>query len=239
MMTTATGRDHSLDLLAGVFIVYMIFTHLCQESGLSQSLVYEWLDNVLWIFMPWFFMKSGMYHKQSPEILCGLKKHFNRLGLPLLVFSLASIPVFTIYVLQTDPYEGHSFIYSFLRASLCTLLWDASPFGNSPLWFLISLFSVKCLLVFVHNEKSLSLLMGLSLLAAFILNYLQLNHYRLINVPITGMFFYILGYKIRSIQYNRIAAVSASFIFFISIIFSLSHLSIRSNETYGGGISRL
>ena len=65
-------RNNSLDMIAGIFIVYMIVLHILQWCNLTYvfgNVVFH----VFSFFMFWFFFKSGMFYREklSKDILIG------------------------------------------------------------------------------------------------------------------------------------------------------------------------
>ena len=63
-------RNNSLDMIAGIFIVYMIVLHILQWSNLTY-LFGNAVFHVFSFFMFWFFFKSGMFYREklSKDIL--------------------------------------------------------------------------------------------------------------------------------------------------------------------------
>lgn len=57
-------RNLGLDLIAGIFIIHMIWLHILQLTKVDmQSPLYQ-STQYLFFFMPWFFYKSGMFYKR-------------------------------------------------------------------------------------------------------------------------------------------------------------------------------
>ena len=56
-------RDLATDSMAGILILYMFFTHICQHLNMTESSLYLMLERFFYFFMPWFFFKSGYYFK--------------------------------------------------------------------------------------------------------------------------------------------------------------------------------
>ena len=81
------NRNESIDTAAGIMILYMIFTHVCQHYHLENSTVYITCEHLLYFFMPWFFFKAGMFFKigENKEVI---NKGIRRLLKPFILYSL-------------------------------------------------------------------------------------------------------------------------------------------------------
>ena len=60
-----TKRLNHLDAVAGLLIVFMMFTHIMQRCGLTGVQPYPFLQRALSFFMAWFFFKSGRFAKDT------------------------------------------------------------------------------------------------------------------------------------------------------------------------------
>lgn len=62
------NRDYSLDFLAGILLLQIIYNHCCSISK-SVSIDLSFLA----FYMPWFFYKGGMFFKtlESKQMLMG------------------------------------------------------------------------------------------------------------------------------------------------------------------------
>ena len=130
-----SNRDYSLDAVCGLMIIYMIYGHICLWSGVEQI---ELFPRLLFYFMPWFFFKSGMFFREKTlkkEFVNGVKK----LIVPYIVFSIIGQLVFYLMWIA----KGETSCQLYILAPLRTLLHEGAVVGNSPLWFLLSLFCVK------------------------------------------------------------------------------------------------
>ena len=59
-------RNQSFDQVAGICIIFMIFTHICQLSYQTGWPVYMKSLGIFYFYMYFFFMKSGMlFHEKS------------------------------------------------------------------------------------------------------------------------------------------------------------------------------
>ena len=105
--------------------------------SLNDSLLYIWLDRFLFYFMPWFFFKSGMFYKKRQ-----IKEVVNRNSRLLKCFvTFGLIGLFTYYGRNYDNLSVNTII----KQPMATLLLSGTFCGNTALWFLLTLFLVKCL----------------------------------------------------------------------------------------------
>ena len=228
-------RNHSVDFLSGFFIIYMIYTHISQEIPMQiDSMLYVFLDSLFFFFMPWFFFKSGMFYKHKNPTKKTIKKTIDRLVLPLIVFSVANIPIYIITVANhwTD---GPSVLLC-VKASLGELLFDGSPLGNAPLWFLIALIFIRFFILLINIDKWF---VPLSILFVFVSFFLWDNHIRPIRLfipSILGFSFFSFGYFFKNFQYNKIVLCSSIVLFILFFILFPYHISVRSNEIYENGL---
>lgn len=225
-------RDRSLDLLSGIFVTYMIYTHICETANLTDTWHYVTLNSFLYFFMPWFFFKSGMFHRYRTDYGLSLTKLRKRLVIPLLVFSIAAIPMFSIYyVLDYGGPYWMNFLYSFFYS----LIEKSAPFGNYPLWYLLALIFIKLILMVIRSNKLILIIAIIGVLSSFLLWYYNISFIFIVTEVFLGMFFYATGYFLKNIQYKKYV-LPISFLLFISLaVFYPVHISVRSNDVYGGG----
>lgn len=60
-MTTNKKRLMSMDVLAGIMILYMVIMHVMQWAELQDTVLFYNLSVVFGCFMPWFFFKGGIF----------------------------------------------------------------------------------------------------------------------------------------------------------------------------------
>lgn len=77
-------RDSSLDTIAGIMTIYMIYIHICPWVGISPL---PHVGKFLFFFMAWFFYKSGMFFHNISFSEC-YKKGIQRLMIPYIIFSI-------------------------------------------------------------------------------------------------------------------------------------------------------
>lgn len=194
-------RDVHIDLLSGVFIIYMIYYHICQHC--EQISI---LHHILFYFMPWFFYKSGMYFKHNINYLEALKKDSRALLMPYVSFGVIGLFIhFLIIAILGDDNWIH-----YVSFPKHILLYDSIP-GNVPLWFLISLFVVKNIYNYFVDRINCLVLIIVGFAIAYCGYFFEIKIPRwLFNIAF-GLCFYLVGSKLRKYQYSK-------FVFTLSII---------------------
>ncbi|SHL93479.1 hypothetical protein SAMN05720467_0005 [Fibrobacter sp. UWB7] len=164
---------------------------------LNESLLYRSM-NILFFFMPWFFFKSGMFCSEQ-------RKDVKSLLLPYVFFSIVGIVIAASVALINE-----SSLPSTLLGECKTLVLKQAIHFNAPLWFLLSLCFVRVFFNCIRNAINHYLLLGSSLLFAF-LHYLFLAKHGLYwpGNLCSGLAFYILGMKLKDLQYNKKIVISS------------------------------
>lgn len=220
------SRDNTIDSVAGVMIVYMVFTHVCQHFGLAQSTLYLSLERVLYFFMPWFFFKAGMFFslKDDKEVV---RASASRLLKPFIIYSLLGHVVYVI-VCAIKGNLALSVLFPIKQ-----LVLNGSITGNLPLWFLLTLFVCRILLNLIGKTKGRVLaLCLLSLVAAFLMRITNFNHPYYLANTMTGLTFMCLGYIIKKNYPPPVVFVSIA-IYAVSFLYP-SFVGMRSNTLYYG-----
>lgn len=86
--------DSSLDAICGLFIIYMIMTHAFQWSNVTEDEFYVNSQYIFFMFMAWFFYKSGMFHKQARFREVAVH-NWKRLIVPCIVYSAVGEVVYS------------------------------------------------------------------------------------------------------------------------------------------------
>lgn len=183
-------RNESIDSVAGIMILYMVFTHVCQHYHLEHSNFYMSLERLLYFFMPWFYFKAGMFFKvgNSKDVI---GKSAKRLIKPFLIYSLVGHVCYCFF-----NYMKGALSLSVLVPYRSLLLTGSIP-GNLPLWFLLSLFGCKVIFNFAMSRKiSAELVASTSLVVVCLLHTIGFNHPFYVANVLTGLFFMSLGYII-------------------------------------------
>lgn len=188
-------RDKAIDSVAGVMIIYMVFTHVCQHYELEESSFYMSLEHILYFFMPWFFYKAGLLFKVRDNKTM-IRISARRLLIPFVKYSLIGHICYCL----VSYFNGTLHLSTILPYRVLVL--HGSIPGNLPLWFLLSLFLCRVILnVLLNKGIPSSLVAILSLSFAFLLHKVGFVHpFYAANVW-TGLFFMSMGYLLS----NKIA----------------------------------
>lgn len=227
-------RNNSLDAVCGLFIIYMIIGHAFQFSGIWNDTFYQCANSILFCFMPWFFFKSGMFHKERPVAEVA-QNGFHKLIVPFVLYALAGqlIEWYKLYFL-----EGDKDILHYLYIPLRGLLLAGSTAGNLPLWFLLSLFLTKVIITWTdnHHFNRLSVfLLALTIagLGAISKKYTERIPYTILNTC-EGMVFYISGIWMRERQYGKFTFMATTIFFIMLVVLFPSDVDFRSDTTLSG-----
>lgn len=221
-------RNESVDSVAGIMILYMVFTHVCQHYHWEHTTTYLVMEHFLYFFMPWFYFKAGMFFKvgNNKDVI---EKSAKRLIKPFLIYSLVGHVCYCFL-----SYMKGNLSLSVLVPYRYLLLTGSIP-GNLPLWFLLSLFGCRVIFNFAMSRKIPAVLVAsTSLVVVCLLHAIGFNHpYYVANV-ITGLLFMSLGYIIT--KHNAITPpiLAVCIIIYIASLFYPSFVGMRSNHLYYG-----
>jgi hypothetical protein len=222
------NRSEHIDGVAGLMITYMIYGHIC--CWISEIQQIPILPRLLFLFMPWFFFKSGMFFRRKPIKKIAIEG-WKKLIVPYIVFSIVGQLVFAIM----DSMSGKNDWMLFAKATIRIPVHQGAVAGNAPLWFLLTLFLVRIIYNILPNNKRVYWIMiALSGLLSFILYLIAFSDYFYIGNTLLGLFFYGLGHKFFKLQYKPAIVILSTSIFICLIIFVPTYVDFRSN-TMGDG----
>lgn len=196
-MASNTKRDTSLDFISGLLIIHMILGHTMAFPFIKT---FNYLQCVFFFYMPWFFFKSGMFYKHEDDFKSFITKKVERLIKPFIFFSLLGEPFFILDSYTTGFPLSDWYHYT---ASFRTIPYFGNFAGNPPCWFLLSLFVIFVafnLLIYKSNK----ILCTLLLLGLLLVNHFY-NPFPIYSIThtISGCLFFILGYVLKELQYQR------------------------------------
>lgn len=142
-------RDSSLDAICGIFICFMIMGHAFQWSHIENDEFYHYSNMFLFMFMGWFFYKSGMFHKLK-DFTFIVKYNARKLLVPYIVYSILGELFYWIYLYQNDLLN----LKEIIRNPILDIIHYGSVAGNTPLWFLLSLFVVKAVMALIDKYEA-------------------------------------------------------------------------------------
>lgn len=200
-------RDNTMDIVAGILIVRMILGHYMSMCELKNTYLFE-STNILFFYMPWFFYKSGMFcSKERKEPGAFLKNNTRKFIIPFVCFSVFGTVMAILSAMITD-----SSIVSAILGDCRALVFHGSTKWSAPLWFLITLFLVRVLFNYVRDFVNHYFLIAVLLMTAYAhFLYLANQGVYWIGNLCSGLIFYILGMKLKEIQYRKSA-------FFVSLV---------------------
>lgn len=230
--TNNSKRIASLDAIGGLFIAYMVMSHAFQWSGTVHDYFYEDTTYFLFMFMSWFFYKSGMFHRKE-EMKVLIPKYLKKLVLPFIIYTIIG-ELCHFYILYQD---GLLNFKELLRPIFDTIFFGSS-YGNLPLWFLLALFIVKIVVAIVEKYEIRKVwLLTASVIVAgggtLIANQFKYLPNILLTAPL-GTLFYLIGYYMRKKQYNKYTLIFAIFTFCVVVYFVPSYVDFRSDATSRG-----
>ena len=140
-------RNHAFDILCGICIIRMVTLHIMAFCG--QDKQDWWLEVMRWSF----FFKAGYFNKGTSKgtDLDYLKDRSKRLLVPYLMSGIiGAIVYFSFYFPLVDRYK------KFVEPLEWSHIWMKSGFyGNSPIWFLFSFFTVYMMVRYIDKVKYL------------------------------------------------------------------------------------
>lgn len=220
-------RNKAIDSVAGILIIYMVFTHVCQHFGYEQSAIYMALEHIFYFFMPWFFFKAGMFFKiEDSKTL--FNKSYTRLICPFILYSLIGhICYCGICYLQGNFHLSTLVPYY-------SLLMEGSIPGNLPLWFLLTLFACRIIFNFLYKKVPVYLVAFASLVLAFGLHLIDFKHPFYVASTMTGLFFMSVGYILtKQMKITPPILLVCLLTYVLSLSFP-SFVGMRSNHLYYG-----
>lgn len=189
--------NNSVTIVAGVLITHMVTMHI-QQFYNTNTTVYYWQNLLLSFFMPWFFLKSGMFFREKlPKQLFyeSLKKYIK----PFVFYTILGEFVYIFFL------KSFGLVYE--PISIFKIFYRGSTNGNPVLWFLPVLFLVRN----ISNYLLSSLSQKWNILLLFLL-LLTINIYSAVNnkyIPwllgdiLMGCFFYMAGALLKTLIYNK------------------------------------
>ncbi len=232
IFSMSKGRENHIDSTAGFLICYMILTHIFQFANMDDTPVYLWLRRFLFFFMPWFFFKAGMFYKPAP-VSQVIKKSTGRLLLPFIIFSFIGHIIWCTDIATARKFSIREFFFTPISD---VVTHTGAPQGNTPLWFLFSLFFVRILFCILQKKTPVWLISILAFGTAYILSFIHTDRFVYVMNISSGLAFCSAGYGFRHISQNRADQLIAPAIAIYTLIVILlpSYVDMRSNHLITG-----
>lgn len=227
-------RHQCLDVISGLFILFMVFHH-CYYLIPNGNLLYNLLLPFFYFFMAWFFFKSGIVFNPKKDEPLGMliKKRANRLLVPYALFSILG---FSITIL--DFFLDGSLHKNIINYALETFIITGSLPGAGPLWYLLTLFFVYSFYLIVCRFLSRNYILIIILFWGFLawfLDYCGYHTHLYLGNFCLGSFFFGFGYLYRKDSSLPIWALPIlAFIFVGTWLFFPSLVSVLQNKTIKG-----
>jgi len=198
------NRKKYIDAVAGLMIVWMIFGHLQQVTGYFVK-----FPQILFFFMPWFYYKAGALHTEKPfyEIV---NRGWQKFMKPFIVYGVIGQIILVICLLLENELSLKPYLYSPIRS---LLLGGTIP-GNTPLWFIPSIFITQCLYAFLYEKKvPVYVCAVIGFLGGLLLSRVNSNFIPVYFASgLFGMFFYAMGKLLHNYETDRKILVVVSII---------------------------
>lgn len=221
------NRIEHIDAVAGLMILWMVFGHLQQVCGVQLQ-----YPNLLFFFMPWFYYKSGMLFENTFEPLhTQASKRFHKLFRPFIIYAIVGQLALTTCFLV----EGVDSLKPYLYSPLRSLVLGGCIPGNTPLWFLPSLFVTQCVSIFLLTQKNSPWLWALvSIVLGFGISFIDSRFIpTYIKSTFGGVFFFCMGNWLKDWQYKWWMTIVMVLSVIIVILCHISGFDIRENSVDG------
>lgn len=195
-------RDNSIDAVAGLMIIYMIFIHMGHPVELDT--ISTVMHYMFFYFMAWFFFKTGMFYKER-SLKEEWKLCYKRLVIPLICFTVLGQMVEWVRRIIEGDYNWIHYTLSPVKE----LLISGYTNGNSPLWFLFTMIFARLLYAVVikyappitYRDVIIAICFGtFYVLFSYIRDLFQLPIY-CYNIPLS-LVFVAMGHLLKRIQFK-------------------------------------
>lgn len=217
----SSHRDHHLDVICGVMILYMTYIHYVDVTAWQE--VYTLSFKFIPFFMPWFYFKGGIFFSIGEVNRRYVVNNFKRLIIPTLGFTLFGL----LCVFER---------YDTLDRLLLTLGGGFLKFGatpiNLPLWYLTALFLVRLVCRWVVRSMWHAIVLSVvALLIATYCHSIGATDYKvLVERVALGLIFFTAGFLLRTLQYNRWIFLLAIVFACLSFLLGISYVHMVCNE---------
>lgn len=200
---------------------------------LNPIVVYPWLS----FFMPWFFYKSGYFFQKKP-FKEQIQKDSRKFLLPFIVWSLIGYMLYLWFSYENGNLTFHSATYTILRNFFLT---GKIPI-NGPLWFLLSLFGVKCianLILPIRKTKFFHFVNIIIIIIGVAIAY-ELNQRSPRLMPLwvancsSGLVFFTFGYWLHEYENNWYTIIPCVVLYFSGFVCGFSVVNMIYNKLLSG-----
>lgn len=226
-------RINSLDAVGGLFIIFMISRHAFQMSNTTDDQVYIASQYFLFMFMAWFFYKSGRFHRDK-DLRQVIKGGIKKFIYPFMLYTIVGAIIYFWGLYD----EGKLSIKTMLYEPFHQIFFEGSYIGNLPLWFLLSLFFVKVIVAFSRKLRlKKEYLLAMALIVAgggtLLIKHFSKIPFILLNVPL-GLIFYLTGFFLKKYEDRKIVVFVSLLTYTIIQLTIPSAVDFRCDNTYEG-----
>lgn len=231
-----TERDVSLDAVCGLFICYMIVNHASQYAHINNDTLFVFMRRLFFMFMPWFFYKSGMFMKDVSNIKDFVIKDLKKLIVPYILYNLIGeiVRYIDLFFFEKDYDWQHYILYS---AKI--VIHGGAP-GNLPMWFLLTLFTTRSISAICSKYMNSKYKQWGIIVVCFIIAFIGNITYGLIKIPFViyntalAIIFYQVGYLLKNRQFQKQYIIGALGIFCGTVLFYPSAVDFHYDQTMWG-----
>jgi acyltransferase len=220
-------RSNWIDTLKGIGIILVVIGHLAAN-------IYDDLVRYIYSFhMPLFFFISGYLfnlNKYKEVPLKFLQKKVKTLLLPYLAFTVISYDFYMICDFLLRVYQpavyNENILGKGIYFNLINIFLTQKELINTPLWFLLCLFTVEILFYLISRRfyrsqnNILYFIIFLSFIGYICSNYSPTHFLWKLDVAFTAISFYAAGFFSHK-NYNKLFLERRLYIFFILLILHL------------------
>lgn len=225
----SSQRNISLDWIGGLLIIKTIIAHgptYYPVAWLSDFQLI--LNEILFMAMPWFFFKAGMFCKDKP-LHSAIGSSARRLLYPWVVFGIMGIGVTFL-----PHFRQPQVLLTILSDGLHYALTDLALPGNPAVWFLASMFACRVIFTALYKIQTHPGYMGICIGAvaalmfkAFLPAEWQATH--IFPVIFMSLFFFSAGAVLKERQYTRLWFICSCVILVGLTTLDSSLLDMRTN----------
>lgn len=210
----AKARYSSLDIAKGLGIILVVLGHIIPENIWARSIIYSF-------HMPLFFLISGFFPaKNDEQFFWGyLKRQFKNLYFPYFLVVLFDATIKLII----EVWQGSIEFKSLALSIVLSITGFRMTVYNAPVWFLFSLFIIKCLAYFIQKNRIVEIgFIILSIVFVVLCQKSIINtdiiYHCLYFESISGLIYFLLG-KYVFIVFKRISEFNNNYLlYFLAVI---------------------
>lgn len=182
-------RKNYIDISKGIGIFIIVLCHMTQGESLLRQFILSFC-------VAFFFVLSGYLFRNTDEkFLSRATKYATRLLIPLLVYGVIDLVVFTIY----SYFTGTEITLMRVIKNIANVFFIGGHANmNGPLWYLIVLFWIDVIFLLVSKNKKILVAVNIVFIAAGYFVHFK-GPWRVGQIPVCFVFFSI-GYFSKAVM---------------------------------------